>query len=260
MPYHQQDHSFGSYHYDPAIYTNTRFRLHFHKDLEILYVVSGSCVLSSVTGEKKLQAGELFLIPPFVVHKISIDANSVLWLSVFSSDFIANFANQHANIHYSQFRCDPSIEAFLQENFFNTQIPNRYKTKACLYLICDQLLKHATPEVVLDYERISAISYFVSQHLFEDISLQMVADALNLEYHYFSRLFHKLFCMNFRDYVKLFRIEKARTMLAETKRDIAHIAWDCGFESVRSFNRSFKAHMGITPSQFRAQQKISLNQ
>lgn len=255
MVFHQPANSHGNYSYDPVIYTDVKFRPHFHRNFELLYVISGTCSLTVATGQKNLQAGEMFLIPPCAIHSLSVDQNSILWLNIFSGDFVASFTGRYSDILYSAYRCDASVEIFLKENLFNTQTPDRYMAKACLYLACDQCLRHAQKEAKLDFNRIIAITQFITDHLSEDISLQMAADALNVEYHYFSRLFHKLFRMNFRDYVNLYKLDSACEMLTETKLDIGAIARDCGFVTVRSFNRSFKEHTGMTPSQYRITSK-----
>ncbi len=55
----------------------------------------------------------------------------------------------------------------------------------------------------------------------------------------------------FFDYLTLFRLEKALPQLTYTKKTVAEIAYDCGFSNLRSFNRAFKRHIALTPSEYR---------
>ena len=57
--------------------------------------------------------------------------------------------------------------------------------------------------------------------------------------------------MNFRKYLNLYRTEQACNLLRTTQKDISDIALDCGFQTLRSFNRAFKAATGLTPTQYR---------
>ncbi|WP_370733789.1 helix-turn-helix domain-containing protein [Paenibacillus dakarensis] len=56
---------------------------------------------------------------------------------------------------------------------------------------------------------------------------------------------------SFRDYINRLRINKALWMLAESKLSILDISYECGFDSIRSFNRVFKQIMNTTPTEYK---------
>lgn len=59
---------------------------------------------------------------------------------------------------------------------------------------------------------------------------------------------------NFNHLVNHHRIERAMKLLREPDqrhRQVATIAFDCGFNSLGPFNRAFKDHTGMTPREFR---------
>lgn len=65
---------------------------------------------------------------------------------------------------------------------------------------------------------------------------------------------------NFNQFINAHRIVYARRMLSDAKNDarsISSIAYACGFNSIGPFNRAFKDHVGVTPSDFRAARKTS---
>lgn len=250
---HQAHNSLVNFHFNRKIFTDILFPPHFHKSFELLYVVSGNTPVRIGSIQYELTQGDLLLLPPYAIHTFSISESSQVWVGTFSADYIQAFAKKHEDTLYTPFRCDPDIEALLKERLFQNHMPDRYMAKGCLYLVCDQCRRYAQEATRVDFNRILQITQMVDDHLTENITMDQVAQELNYEYHYLSRLFHQLFGMNFRDFVNLHRVERACQLLTETETDIAQVALECGFQTVRSFNRVFRSIMLQTPSQYRTQ-------
>ncbi|WP_165972050.1 helix-turn-helix domain-containing protein [Paenibacillus piri] len=86
----------------------------------------------------------------------------------------------------------------------------------------------------------------------KDISLNGMADQLNLDASYLSRLFKQGVGMNFIDYLVSMRIRRAKMLLLTTDHSIQTIGAMVGYHNVTSFNRAFKKEANMTPGQFRA--------
>ena len=86
----------------------------------------------------------------------------------------------------------------------------------------------------------------------EEISLGLVARAVNVSAGYFSELFHKATGLTFTDYVARVRVEKVKNLLQNPRLQITTIAYDTGFQSLSQFNRVFKQVTGVTPRVYRA--------
>jgi len=50
------------------------------------------------------------------------------------------------------------------------------------------------------------------------------------------------------------RIDNAISLIADTDKSMTEIAFECGFGSIRNFNRIFMDSMKMTPSEFRKKQ------
>jgi len=89
----------------------------------------------------------------------------------------------------------------------------------------------------------------------EDLTVASLAGNLRVPEYRLRRLINRrLGHRNFNAYVNAFRLEAARTALADPAcRDVPvlSIALDAGFQSIGPFNRAFKATTGRTPSEFR---------
>jgi AraC-like DNA-binding protein len=66
-----------------------------------------------------------------------------------------------------------------------------------------------------------------------------------------SRLFAKHLGLSFKRTVQLLRIEIALTELERADCGLTHLAEISGYGSARTLSRSFKAVLGVTPSEFR---------
>jgi AraC family transcriptional regulator of adaptative response / methylphosphotriester-DNA alkyltransferase methyltransferase len=66
-----------------------------------------------------------------------------------------------------------------------------------------------------------------------------------------TRLFKKHQGKTLNQYLTSLRIEKAKAMLTGTGTDILQISFDCGFDTLSNFYRSFKLHTGMPPGQYR---------
>ncbi|MHA6484534.1 helix-turn-helix domain-containing protein [Paenibacillus sp. strain BS8-2] len=96
---------------------------------------------------------------------------------------------------------------------------------------------------------------YVETHYGGDASLEAIADKLGITSPYLSSYFKEKTGTNFSDYIYTVRMNKATEMLLETDLLIQEIASLVGYFSVASFNRVFKRFTGITPSEFRRQNK-----
>lgn len=84
------------------------------------------------------------------------------------------------------------------------------------------------------------------------LSLKEVSQSLNVHPTYLSREFSKYFDdLSFGDYIRKLRIEKAIQLLVESEHSLAEIAYLTGFSDQSHFNRIFKKHTGMSPSQYR---------
>jgi len=70
---------------------------------------------------------------------------------------------------------------------------------------------------------------------------------------HFSRTFHQVVGMSFRDKQAELRLLRARELLATTSSKVLEVALESGFESASLFNLLFKRSFGVTPGEWRKQ-------
>ena len=109
-------------------------------------------------------------------------------------------------------------------------------------------------------DHITALKQFLEgdrNFLNPNMSLDMIADELNLSQGHLSKLINTELGLSFKDYLNSLRIEEAKRYLKDSEFSnytLAAIGLEAGFNSKSAFNASFKKITGLTPSQFKQQQ------
>lgn len=92
---------------------------------------------------------------------------------------------------------------------------------------------------------------YITDHFDQPLSIQSLADELEVSPSYFSALFSKCMGIGFHEYLTRFRVEEARQLLTATQYPINEIAVTVGYADQSSFTKAFKRVTGITPYRLR---------
>jgi AraC-like DNA-binding protein len=96
--------------------------------------------------------------------------------------------------------------------------------------------------------RLQALLFILRQHFSEpDFSAQKLAAAAGLSERYVNELLYEAGA-SFTVRLNELRLGKAARLLAMTTRRISDIAFECGFNDLSYFNRSFRRRFGLTPT------------
>lgn len=97
-------------------------------------------------------------------------------------------------------------------------------------------------------EHIKKAIIYIHNHLGDNLSLQSVCEAINLNHCYLCDLFRREVHMTFSEYVLQQRISLAKQLLRNTNLSLSFIAMRCGFNTASYFCTCFKKVEGVTPS------------
>ena len=98
---------------------------------------------------------------------------------------------------------------------------------------------------------IHGITRYLQEHLAEEVSLSVLAEAFHLRAQYISQLFKNEIGVGFLTYLTNIRMERAKQLLLSTSLSIAEVSEQSGYGDYRVFTKVFKKAEGITPSQYR---------
>jgi len=100
-------------------------------------------------------------------------------------------------------------------------------------------------------------------YLNSELSLQDLADKLDVKRHHLSNVINQNHNKNFYEFINQYRITEVKAMLTDPENKhlkLISLAYDAGFNSKATFNRIFKQTTNMTPSQFISSQKVGSDQ
>lgn len=94
-----------------------------------------------------------------------------------------------------------------------------------------------------------AVDYILA-NLSQDLSVKDVADHVNFNPEYFSRLFKKETGENVKNYILRVKVDAAKDLLKNPNIPISMVASELGYSNFSHFTQMFRKHESITPSEY----------
>lgn len=251
-------------------YRDISFMAHWHREIELIYVRSGTVTVHVTDTVIHASAGDLIICDSGDIHySDERSAGSCLDFVLFDTAIVDShyhycfFSNPHItkkdledwNLSESWFRLLDLLDYELnkREPYYRDVVT----ASICQfwYLMLRRLPTNTT-KTIMQNRRVSVLSdlqgllSFLEDHYSESITLEDAAEIMSFSPSHFSKIFKQFTGINFVKYLNIIRISKAATLLVTTDHTITDIAFMCGFNNVRSFNRMFKEITNYTPSEY----------
>lgn len=102
-----------------------------------------------------------------------------------------------------------------------------------------------------NYAPIRIAKKYISKNYNKTISLNEIAQIVNMNSVYFSHLFKKETGQNFSDYIINYRMNIAKELLKNIKYNVSQVSHMVGYQDEKYFSKLFKKQIGINPKDFR---------
>lgn len=132
-----------------------------------------------------------------------------------------------------------------------TQIEQlRHVCEIWLYSIVEAIRKdkEAKTESLIDRAKL-----YIEENYSKGISMELVAEVMNLSPFYFSKIFKKMEGITFIDFLTLLRINKSKELLLDQNLSLKEICFLVGYNDPNYFSRVFKKVTELSPSEYRFQ-------
>jgi AraC-like DNA-binding protein len=252
------------------------YRAHWHSEVEILCVLSGSLVVSINKTRQAASTGSIVICGSRDIHQYERDSRHSTTVAVlFKPEIIGNHRTWPLSGRVSEnvvtrnrhqalsLRLEAIARSLLEETTEKRpgmeSIARGYILELC-GLIERELVEereavagheavHEERPSSIDFaDRMQAAIDYIHEKAGYPIMLEDIAKAVSLSPCYFSRIFKRTMGSSFSKFVNEVRIERAERLMSTTRKTIAEIALECGFDSLRTFNRAFQSIRGATPS------------
>lgn len=229
------------------------FPLHLHGSFELITVTDGEMKVVVDGTDYLLTPGYSILVFPNQTHELITEKHSSHYLCIFSSELV----RAYSKIYLSKV---PKNNIFRLESFYISKLQQlTAETSICavkglLYSICgefDSNAKYRERNTEKD-GLLFQIFKFVENNHDAKCDLETLSVSLTYNYGYLSRYFKERTGISFTEYVNRYRITEACYLIGNTEKTFLSISCECGFDSLRSFNRNFIKIMGITPGDYKS--------
>lgn len=253
---------------------NPGFRvMHWHEDLQFIFLLSGSIEVKTLDKTIVLQEGEAVFINKNIIHLVMPNGRCHYYSFIFPDYFLKFYFKSPAEIlvdhitnnsHLSIYHfipgtvwCDDVISALkkmitLEKN----------KTEFYVYEILVQLSTlwldfqkniFLPPKKPLDPVniRMQAFLTYIETHYGNEISLDNLAKSGNVSKSECLRCFKTSMQTTPYKYIMEYRLSKAAALLKATDEPIGNIASDVGFRQISHFGKCFREKTGYSPREYR---------
>ena len=248
---------------------NLEYLAHWHMDVEIIYVCEGSIRVGINNESRVLSKGEIAICSSGDIHyydNMGLKSSGIML--IFNPEIIGLKRGWPLN---SKFKY-PFVKAPEVSNEIFTLLNSIFKemqqekqhydffVKSLIFKLCGILLRCvplSTVNVKIDNKKLPLINAmknaldYIEKNYSEDITLEAAAKKANLSMFYFSRIFKDISGMNYKTYLNSVRVNKAESMMKTSSTPVTEIAFECGFNSIRTFNRVYKGIKKDIPSNIR---------
>lgn len=250
--------------------TDIQYCAHYHEEIEIIVMRDGMVHLTIDGRCLELRQGDIALVRPFQIHSLETPGHSHLYIfKILSPHFDFSAVERDEAVLFPQDAEYPAIAQSIQLLIDEQRVCDSDPLKR-LALRCatDQLLVrvarlpgvHPVTQDSMqahdrDIELLKTINEYLTDHYQESISLKDAAGVCHMSMYYFAHSFKKATGTTFLNYLNGYRLEQAMHRITDTDESFMHIAMQCGFPSIRTFNRCFQQHYKLTPTEARGKWK-----
>lgn len=251
--------------------TEFQMSTHTHNRCEIMYVVLGSCVVSVKDEMFNLKQNQFIFIDQNVPHCLYIKSKSPC--TILNLEFSCRPEKSGIDLNELWDNCE-AYRRFVENKEDFLVLNDNGKVEYALKDLISELEKENVSDqfllrilffrIFIELTRASALDghymgilhlkkaqKYISQHIYEDLSVEMIAAKVGINHTYLQTLFSKQFQCGIITYVNRIRMEHATFLLNNSSMNITDIAFHLGFNSRQHFGYTFEKFYKMSPQQYR---------
>lgn len=250
---------------------------HWHEGIEINYLISGDKLSFVTNGNvQEYYPGDIWTVNKAVIHSATGPKDSN-WLEiglVIDYSFLVNYLpssetwnltlNGQKTANKDSYEIIKNnllkIKELLSEPVNDITI---LKILSSFYLVIIELSTNFNEANTSSSKKINSnlilvnnVIKFISLNYYKNIDENSITEKFKTSKTTLNDQFKINVQMSVSQYLRLVRLLNASEMLLKTTYSIDYVAINCGFSSLKTFNRNFRDWKGLTPSQYRKNNQI----
>lgn len=254
---------------------------HWHPELELGYIAEGASRIRTVNAEYVVRQGEGFFINSNVMHmkgnavpgNRTLEINHIFHPVFLGGHFKSRFEtkyldplvrNRRIEVHLirpGRRTADPLLANLRTLRGLQGRPDTEFTTRNLLsesWMLLLKDIEEAPPaEAAADTEsqdRLRSMIAYIHSHYPEKMTLAQIASCACVSEREALRCFRKHLRQTPFEYLTAFRLNQAKTLLAETGLSVTQIGCQCGFSDSAYMGKVFKKQFGLTPLAYRKTQ------
>lgn len=245
---------------------------HWHRDFEIIRVISGEFKVFLNNVPYTLHGGDLIFVQCGILHRgdpenciyecIVLDLNLLRRRQNDTvNDFITPIINGNMGLNCMLNRNDDLIYATANSLFTAMRVKDSFYELD----VCSLLLKLFSQLYRENYiftskknqnsgrqtQNIIKLLDWIEENLYDTITLEKLSEVSGLNEKYICRIFKKYTSKSPISYINEMRIEAACHEMKVNGSSVTQAAYDCGFNDLSYFSKVFKLYKGISPKDYK---------
>ncbi len=252
------------------------YPIHFHDDMEVVYVLEGSIGLKNGYYSYVLKAGDIFILNDREIHSFyhTDEPNMVMMLQLDSFFFSKYYGNLRNSFFVTDMKeeDDESLEALrnilgrIMLDILDKGYGYEYKVIEGVHNLLANLManfqyftmedgkfvnetKHIGNKVLAG--RLNRITDYMYENYSRRLTLNEIAEREHLSIYYLSHVIKEATGLSFQELLSFIRVEESEKLLLGTNKKIGAISEESGFSAIRYYIKYFIKWFGVHPLEYR---------
>lgn len=252
------------------------YPIHFHDDMEVAFVLSGSVVLKNGYYTFVMEEGDIFILNDREIHSFySMGKQNAVMLLQLDLNYFKKYYEILDNSFFvtdMEDREDSSLEVLrgiLSRIMLETlEAEPGYERRAVEYThdlidcLCADFQYFALEDGKFVNEvknrenkilagRMRRITKYLYENYNRRLTLSEIADREHLSVFYLSHVIKEASGLSFQELLNFIRVEESEKLLLGTSKKIGTVSFESGFSAVRYYIKYFTKWFGMHPHEYR---------
>ena len=239
----------------------------WHKNIEILYCVSGKGTLICGGVEQNMIPGHIYCLNAGEIHAMTNLGLLHYYCLILDYNFLAQNKLSFDNLLLKTDVYSEKAAALFKEIVRKVQRPDRFSAAyirgtlislmVMLYqdhsITIREQASHSSSDI---NAAVKAAIKYIDEHYPQRLTLEDIAEVADFSKYHFARQFKQATGTTVVSYINAIRCQHAKALLSKQSMPIQQVATLCGYDNASYFSRVFQKTEGMLPSEYQKQFEV----